>query len=225
MGILKNAGLERYGLDIFKDCHLFISARSPFARRVRLALLEHEVPFKEEVVDLFGDVQTDCPGLLEANPLIRVPTVKLVGGQVLVDSHEILSVFYASRESGWMPRDLPQRLPQAYWSGLAIGICELTIDYFFEMQRPEPNRNPERLEEIDLLIHRSLTVIEAEMSTRQGQPPKVLNQADLDLGTALGYLGIRYPADWRTKYPLTVVYHKGLELRPSFKQTCPPAAT
>ncbi len=209
-------------LDLFKDAHLFISARSPFARRVRLAFLEHDVPFKEEVVDLFGDVEGQCPGLVESNPLIRVPTLKLASGQEIIDSHEILGTFYSLRESSWMPRDPVRRSQVGYWSGLAVGMCELAVEYFFEMKRAEASRDAERLAEIDRLLNRAFASIEREMTIRRELPVNQLTQADLDLGSALAYLAIRYPGNWQTRYPKCVAYLNALSARPSFARTAPP---
>ena len=48
----------------FHDSTLFISLRSPFARRVRLAFIEHGVRYHEVVEDVFKPSAV----LIEANP-------------------------------------------------------------------------------------------------------------------------------------------------------------
>ena len=58
------------GVD-FQDSVLYISARSPFARRVRLALLENKIRFSEKVFDVFNPL----PELITVNPLARVPAL------------------------------------------------------------------------------------------------------------------------------------------------------
>ena len=207
--------------DPFRGAQLFISARSPFARRVRLALHEHDIPFQEEVVDLFAaDLPRAHPTLFEANPLARVPAIRLASGQHLVDSSEILSVFYQTRESAWLPKDPAIRLHQSYWSGIALGLFDLIVDYFLEMNRPEPKRDAELLSDTDSHVMRTLGVLEKDLARRK--PDQALTQADLDLGTALSYLALRYPRDWEAKYPLCVAYRASLEKRPSFIRTAPP---
>jgi glutathione S-transferase len=45
---------------------------------------------------------------------------------------------------------------------------------------------------------------------------------DIAVGTAMGYLSVRFPAlDWRSRFPGLATYCAELEARPSFKATVP----
>jgi len=60
---------------------LYISAGSPFARKIRVMLLEKNAPHELEIVDLLAP--SEYPG---TNPVGKVPALKLDDGRVLVNS-------------------------------------------------------------------------------------------------------------------------------------------
>src|SRR3954463_13607706 len=59
---------------------------SPFVRRVALALRLYGLPFEHRPWSTFGDADKIAP----YNPLRRVPTLVLDGGEVLIESTAIL---------------------------------------------------------------------------------------------------------------------------------------
>ena len=59
---------------------------SPFVRRVALALRLYGLPFEQRPWSTFGDADK----LAAFNPLRRVPTLVLDGGEVLIESGAIL---------------------------------------------------------------------------------------------------------------------------------------
>jgi glutathione S-transferase len=207
--------------DPFDGCTLYVSARSPFARRVRLALREHGIRHEEKVVDVFQPT----PELFQANPLGRVPAVRLANGQRIVDSYAILGAFYAGRETSWLPRAPGELAEASYWSGLATGVCEKAVERFLESRRPAASQDPEVFQEADQAFERFVTELEARLagSARSVVGPG-MTQADLDLGSALAYWTLRVSDAWHARYPACARYAAGLEARPSMKATAPPPA-
>ncbi len=59
---------------------------SPFVRRVALALRFYGIPFKQTPWSTFGDAEK----IAVYNPLMRVPTLVLDDGEVLIESNAIL---------------------------------------------------------------------------------------------------------------------------------------
>ena len=208
----------------FQGSTLFISARSPFARRVRIALHENRVEFHERVFDVFQP----NPELWKANPLARVPTLVMPNGHVLIDSSLILQAFYENSGSPFMPKDTAKLYEVYRWSAIALGVCEKTVEYYLETLRPQQNQDPELFAEIEGIFLRSLAAAETGMARSEsgylvenaGEP----SQADFDWGTALAYLKLRYPLGWQEKFPALVKYLDRLNTRPSFKKTAPPQA-
>lgn len=204
----------------FADSTLFMSLRSPFARRVRLAFREAGLRYEEKQIDVLKPTAE----LFEKNPLARVPVVLLKGGGMLVDSGAILDAFYEVQPSKLFSGSLEQRTEIKQWSTLAVGLAEKTVEYFFETLRPEASRDPELIAEITGIIERVLARAEKVLSSRDSLLTTGLTQADLDLGTALRYLCVRHSSDWRSKYTACSRYLERLEDRPSFQATVPPPA-
>lgn len=221
----------------FNKCELFISSRSPFARRVRLALLENQIVYKEIVCDVFKPTAE----LITANPLARVPTLRLASGEVLIDSNLILQAFYETLVTSptsptspaspaspvtLMPSSATSRMAVYRWQAIAEGFAEKIVEYFLNTLRPPVNQDQELVEEFKSISERVL----AEAETTLIENPyhncllgDSLTQADLDLASALTYFGLRYSQEWKKHYPRTALYLATLEKRPSFIQTCPPA--
>jgi glutathione S-transferase len=202
----------------FNGSTLLVSARSPFARRVRLAFLESGIRFEQRVLD----VLKPNAEVIALNPMGRVPTVRLKSGEVLYESGLILQLLYEGGAHPLHPRTDADRLEGFRWSADALGLCERAIDWFFENLRPEAERDPEVLTEVREVIDRVLTRLESQVGDRPTLLSSGLSQCDLDMGTALTYLTIRYPHDWQRKFPRAEAYRQRLEERPSFRATVPP---
>jgi glutathione S-transferase len=214
----------------FNHAELWISARSPFARRVRLALLEHGLPYDERVLDVFRPPAE----LFALNPLGRVPVIRLRNGAVFFESEKILELIYrAHPASPLRPATLEDEATAEYWGALALGICEKTVEYFLNTLKPGPARDLELEAEIEGLLTRSLGRFDAYVShagqgdgrsaVRETIVPGRLTQADLDMGTALAYLTLRHPLPWQKLYPSVSSYFEKIDGRDSMRKTRPPA--
>src|ERR1035437_2703351 len=78
---------------------LYASLRSPFARRIRLALHRLGVSYEEKMVDVFQD----NPDLNAVNPLGLVPTLVTANGAI-TDSTNILEYLNDTHGGIW-PKD------------------------------------------------------------------------------------------------------------------------
>jgi glutathione S-transferase len=211
----------------FNHCTLAISLRSPFARRVRIAFLEHSIPFQEKVYD----VLKPNPEFFLLNPLGRVPALQLQNGQVLVDSNLILQSFYENTPSEVVPPPLsPDRQEMLYWSALFIGVMEKIVEYFLESQKPSSQQDPELELELQHILQRVFQKVEQKLSQQREQKAHTLlhfglTQADFDLGITLTYLELRYPAwsDW-AQFPHLQDFYSRITQRESFQKTKPPRA-
>ena len=205
----------------FQESVLYMTPRSPFARRVRLAFIENAIKFEEKSVDVFHPDEN----LIKMNPLARVPVLKLKSGEVLVDSTQILLFFYQSHPSPMAPLELQDQLMTAYWSAVAVGLSEKIVEYYLEALKPEEKRDAELLTEVDRTVLCVLSRLNGFIGHRKFLLPSgIFSQADLDLGTALAYLSFRYSDGWREQYPRAALYLDGLEKRLSFQMTRPVSA-
>src|SRR4051794_40402433 len=122
----------------FNGSTIFMSPRSPFARRVRLALRELGIRHEESHLD----VLKAPPELILRNPLQRVPAVELASGQVLFESALILELLHESHPSRLFPRE--SKVELLLWGALAAGVCEKIVERYFDTMRPEPDPELER---------------------------------------------------------------------------------
>lgn len=103
---------------------------SPFVRRVGIALTLYGLPFRHEPWSVFGDAQK----IARHNPLIRVPTLVLDDGDVLIESHSILdhldSLVPAAQRL--FPVAEPQRRKALKLAALATGVAEKAVSLFYE---------------------------------------------------------------------------------------------
>jgi glutathione S-transferase len=156
---------------------LFMSARSPFARRVRLALKRQNREWKEIPLDVFQN----NPDLEKFNPQGAVPTLVLADGSALSDSSNILEFL------GAFPDDF--KIRQA--AQIAEGIIQSSVLYFQEKHLHEVPSERWLKEHVKCMedSFSYLAKMPTELFLREG----ALTQAGWDLAVAIEYVGLRAP--------------------------------
>jgi glutathione S-transferase len=166
---------------------LFISPRSPFVRRVRLALRRIGLPVIETPCDVFADPA----GLLRVNPLGLIPALRTPEGESLSDSSAILEFLDDLSGAIW-PRSPPDRARVRQASVLAEGIMQSAVLFYQETamhEVPSPSWARDHLETIDRTI-RAITSSPRTLWIRE----EGLSQAGWDLAVALESVEFRAPA-------------------------------
>jgi glutathione S-transferase len=104
---------------------------SPFVRRVAVAMTLYELPFEHRPWSVFGDADK----IREYNPLVRVPTLVLDDGEVLVESHVILDYLdsLVPADRAMYPRAEPARHQALRVSALACGLADKAVHLFYEL--------------------------------------------------------------------------------------------
>ena len=105
---------------------------SSFVRRVGIALTLYEMPFEHRPWSVFGDVEKIRP----YNPLVRVPTLLLDDGEVLIESHSIIDYLdsMVPPERALYPRAEPARHKALKVAALATGLADNAVSLFYEMR-------------------------------------------------------------------------------------------
>ena len=101
---------------------------SPFVRRVGIALTLYDLPFEHRPWSVFGDADR----LAQVNPLIRVPTLVLVDGFALTDSHMILDHLDSLVPDPLFPRTEPARHRVLKVAALGTGLADKAVSLFYE---------------------------------------------------------------------------------------------
>ncbi|HEY5635391.1 MAG TPA: glutathione S-transferase N-terminal domain-containing protein [Burkholderiales bacterium] len=199
---------------------LIIARPSPFARKVRIALLEKQIPH---------DLEVDNPWIEAAvgavNPLGKVPALVLDDGQVLFDSRVIVGYLEAlGAPPAVLPASSMARVAHRQIEALADGICDAVVLITLERARPPERRSADWIARQSAKISPAL----AELERRLGAGPWFTQHgyglAEIAAGCALGYLDLRDPQrDWRAAAPGLAALKARLDARPAFAATRPQA--
>ena len=200
---------------------LVASLTSPYARKIRVALAEKNLPFELEV-DIPWLADTRVPSY---NPLGKVPALVADDGELWFDSPVIAEYLDTLAGPLLLPADRAAALPVRQAEALADGITDAAVAAFLEGMRPAERQDPAAIERQLGKISRGLAVLEARVAQRKGCAGEALSIADIAIGCTLGYLDLRFAhLGWRASHPQLAAWAAGLLARPSFTTTAPPAA-
>jgi glutathione S-transferase len=195
---------------------LISATPSPYARKVRIALLEKGIPFTLQTeVPWHGTTATPA-----YNPLEKLPVLVLPDGTGIYESRFILEWLEVKHPTPRLLPDDPEEILAARQvEVIADGICDAVVLLFFERMRATPSEE---------WIARQRRKVEGgvrALAERAGDGFLVggrFGLADIAAGTALRYLTVRFPEfDWAGLYPGLAAVSARLEARPAFAATVP----
>lgn len=194
---------------------LISATPSPYARKVRIALIEKGIAF-ELHTEVPWHADTATPAY---NPLEKLPVLITGDGSGIYESRFILE---------WLEvmHPLPALLPAEPRAALAArqvevicdGICDATVLLFFERRREAPSLPwmARQRRKVDGGVA-ALARLAEKGAIGQG-----FGLAEICAGTVLRYLAVRFAEHpWRTDFPALAALSDGLEQRPSFAATTP----
>jgi len=190
---------------------LISATPSPFARKVRIALAEKQLPFAL-VTEVPWHSTTQTPIF---NPLEKLPVLILEDGSAIYDSTFILDFLELKYpQIPLLPADANGIIAAKRLDVLCNGICDALVLLFFERARDEGKRSMEWMAR----QNRKIT------GTREYAVGDRFTIGDIAAATAVGYLSVRYPdLQWRTDYPNLAGYSDRMEMRPSLRNSFPSA--
>jgi glutathione S-transferase len=195
---------------------------SPYVRKVRVVMAEKKLDYQF----VLEDVWAADTGIMQSNPLGKVPCLVMEGGEALFDSRVIVEYLDTLSPVGKLiPAVGRERAEVKTWEALADGVLDALI-----LARLEANwAHRPKTQRCQAWIDRQMAKTQASlkaMSQGLGDKPFCagiyLSLADIAVGCTLGYLDFRFPdVDWRTPYPNLAKLHEKLMQRPSFADTQP----
>ncbi|MEQ8346560.1 MAG: glutathione S-transferase N-terminal domain-containing protein [Sneathiellaceae bacterium] len=198
---------------------LLSATPSPYARKVRVALLEKGVPF-----ELVTEIPWHDGALTETlNPLQKLPVLIPDEGEPVYESSLILEVLELCHpDPPLFPIDPVARLQARRFEVLGDGICDAVVLILLERMRAADKQSAPWLARQMRKVQGGLAELARLAPPR---PPLVGDRfglADIAVGCTLGYLGLRLPElDWQATHPALVPLHEAWEARPSFAETVP----
>jgi len=198
---------------------LISATPSPYARKVRIALAEKNIPF-ELITEVPWNDDTSVP---QYNPLEKLPVLLLEDGGAVYESAYILEWLERKYpEPSLMPADTDAYLEARRYMVLSDGICDAYVIYFFETLRAEALRSAPWMARQLRKVEGGVAALARDLGEREYAVDGRLTLADISIAAPLGWLEVRFPTfDWRGKYPNLSRYYDRLNARPSFKATVP----
>jgi glutathione S-transferase len=195
---------------------------SPFVRRIAVALHWYGMPFERNTMSVFGDAER----MRTINPLGRIPSLILDGGETLVDSWAIHDHLDEIAPNGrrLTPRDGAERRRVLHLTAVAAGAVDKAGAIVYErmLRPPEKQHAP--------FIERNLTQLVAALDYLERAQTDgwlcggELSQADVMLGALTWYVTARAPdAKMAARCPSVLKHYDRMRGLAEFEKTSPAA--
>lgn len=195
---------------------LIYAKPSPYSRKARVTVLEKDLA--DRVEEIVVSPLEDPAALLEANPLGKVPALRLDDGRCLYDSWVICEYLDSLAPT---PRLIPHgaaRFDVLRRAALADGVLDAAVTARMELLRPEAIRWAPWTDRQQRAIRRGLVVMEKDVAALGGE----VTLAHIEFAVALGYLDFRLPElAWRDAHPALAAWQDAFRQRPSMQATVP----
>lgn len=158
--------------------------RSPFVRRVAISLKYYGIPFEHYPLSAFGD---DYLTLKAINPVVKLPTLVLDSGDILMDSSLILEYFESQvpliqKLQPTNPIELALHLRVI---GLALMGCDKIAQLVYETKkRPVDKQYQEWIDRVTGQIKEAFTALEEEVAKHSSMLSNSMCQASITTAVA-----------------------------------------
>ena len=201
---------------------LFYTPGSPYARIVRIALLEtglHDRVRSQEVT-----LRDPGSALLPHNPVGRVPALELDDATILTETLLILHYIDAMHtRAPLLLKDGSDNWRTLADTGIVLGFMEGIVVWGRMLRNPGNERAPTVIALEITRANRVADMLESVIAAgAYASPP--LNAAHIVLGCILGWADLRLTVwRWREGRPALSAWYDRLAATPSFQATAPPA--
>jgi glutathione S-transferase len=195
---------------------------SPFVRRVAIAMKLYDMAYEHRPWSVFGDADKIAP----FNPLIRVPTVVLDSGDVLIESAMILD--YLDENAGdakaLIASNGHARREALKIGALATGLADKAVALVYERVLHK-EKSEAWLARCTGQVERVLNALEADRAARP--TPfwfgDAIGHADIAVACALRFAREAHPRIFSsTRWPTLIAHSDRCEALPAFKAIVQP---
>jgi glutathione S-transferase len=191
---------------------------SPFVRRVAIAMRLYGLSFEHRPWSVFGDAEK----IAAYNPLMRVPTLVLDNGEVVIESHAILDALDQLAPPGlaMMPAGAERRQAQKVCA-LATGINDKAVSLVYE-SAVHNRATPAWVERCLSQIAGCLSELERSRMAHSSEWwfGPTIGHADVTAACALRFLGDAHPGlfDLAEGWPMLAAHAARCEALEPFQQ-------
>lgn len=194
---------------------------SPFVRRVGIALHLYGMKFTRNTISVFANAEE----MARINPLVRIPSLVLDGGEVMVDSIAILDHLdeLAGEARALLPRSGSERRRQLQVIAMALGSIDKAGAVVYERFFHDGAHVNEEL------VARYKTQLSGGLAWLEERVPAAyfaggrIGHADIAVGVLAGYLNLRLTEAWAGGFPKLQRFAAKLEEMEPFRLTRPAA--
>jgi glutathione S-transferase len=164
---------------------------SPFTRRVAITLDHYGLPFANNNWSVFGNAKE----IADVNPLIRVPTLVLDGGEALIETWSIIDYIdtLVAPEARLWPQAQPARRQAQKIVAVASGVSDKAVVLFYELRLHEAP-SPAYVARLEQQIAGGLVWLEvASVQAAKYWIDQRTTQADLAVACSLRHLREAHP--------------------------------
>lgn len=195
---------------------------SPFVRRVGVALELYGLAYEHRPWSTFGDADK----IASYNPLLRVPTLALDNGEVLIETLAILDALdeMAAPERVLIARNGPARRKTMQIAVLAGGISDKVIALFYSTRFHE-KASQDYVARIETQIRATLDRLERDRATpaRTWWIGDRMSHADIAVAATLRHFRETVGADWNfSAWPALEAHCAQCEALPVFQKISQP---
>lgn len=191
---------------------------SPYVRKVRLVLLEKNIPHTY-LVDAPREAGSQ---VARANPLARIPALILDDKTCVFDSPVIAEYLDTLNDTPILiPRnDALARMRVKRWEALADGIMDSAVVVRTESIRPPEKQEADIITRHNNAITRALEFIAHQLGHAEWCEGEAITLGDLALTSALVYLDLRQAErNWREQHPNLAAWFQRMNERASVQSS------
>ncbi len=196
---------------------LLWSSRSPFVRKVMIAVHELGLQNRITLERVLVSAKTTNEIVMPFNPLSQIPTLVLESGAVLFDSPVIIEFLDTEYGSGTLvPSDPARRWTVLRLQALGDGLMSLNVLRIGEKNR-EALASAPHAAAFAAKTRATLDVLEREVATLEP-----LSVGSIAIASALAHLDFRFAEDaWRDGRPALATWFAAMSQRQSMQATEP----
>jgi glutathione S-transferase len=190
------------------------SPRSPYVRKVMIAV--HEIGLQDRLECVRTVVGGTKPHLelMQLNPLGKIPTLELEDGSVVYDSFVVIAYLDTLHDGlKLIPSGGAAWLTALRRHALGNGMLDVALAALGERFRPAERQSEPHLTLWHLKLRTCVKALEQEAEALAGD---AFDLGHLAIGVALSYLDFRFgELKWREGHPKLTDWHATFNARPS----------
>ncbi len=196
------------------------SPRSPYVRKVMIAIFEMGLQDQVRTVRTVVGGVTPHLDLMKINPIGKIPTLELPDGTAIYNSPVIIEYLDTLHDGVKLyPAAWPERLTALRRHALGQGMLDNALPLLAEGFRPPARQSSPHK---DLWRAKLIACVEALEQEVEALTTSRFDIGHLTIGVALAYLDFRFKElSWRNGHPRLARWHETFNARPSVQANMP----